>query len=141
MQPLQNLFRFPILMVDGTLEEKKTMLGLPGQDQLDVVQGFAECPFQDFVSVTDRWLPTSESFEKAQEGDFEACFVVFATSGHFIVPWTREKFKKEFQAFVENLPQETPIIHVTKEQMKKILESSDNKEKDDGEEFRETDPE
>ncbi len=59
MDVLETLFKFPILMVDGTMEERKNMLNLPSDDgELDLVQGFAECPYYDFVSIADRWLPT-----------------------------------------------------------------------------------
>lgn len=130
-KPLDNLFKFPILMVDGSVEEKKMKLGLPGEEELDIVQGYAECPFQDFVSVTDRWVPNNaESFEKAQQGEFEACFVVFSHSGNFIVPWTRDKFKKKYTEFVNTLTPEPPVIHVTKEQMREILNKADEEEGD-----------
>lgn len=103
MNPLEILFEFPILMVDGTLEEKKNVLGLKDGSELDIVYGYAECPFHDFVSVSDRWIPTQESFEKAQDGRFDACFVIFSHSGSFVVPWTRQKFKKEYIKFVNSI--------------------------------------
>lgn len=131
MQPLDNLFKFPILMVDGNVEEKKNMLGLPSESGLNIVKGFAECPFQDFVSVTDRWVPTPESFEKAQQGEFDACFVVFSHSGNFIVPWTRDKFKKKYTDFINSLPVEQPVIHVSREKMRQILDESEKLEDND----------
>lgn len=131
MNPLDNLFKFPILMIDGTMEEKKQALGLPSEGELDLIQGFAECPFQDFVSVADRWVPTADSFEKAQNGEFDHCFVVFSHSGQFIVPWTREKFKKKYIEFVNKI--EPPVVEVSIEEMKKIIEKEEQRKKEDGE--------
>lgn len=128
--PLFNLFKFPILMVDGSMEEKKNILGLTNEEPLDLIRGYAECPFQDFVSVTDRWIPTPESFEKAQNGEFDACFVVFSHSGQFIVPWTREKFKAKYSEFVETIKQEEPpIIELTMDEMKKLIRKEERKKK------------
>lgn len=100
----ENLFKFPVVMVDGNREEEKERemqrLNLPSEQyEVDVIIGEAECPYYDFVSVTDRWLPTQESFQRAIQGKFDACSVLFSHSGTFVVPWPREKFKKALSKF------------------------------------------
>ncbi len=121
MEILGNLFKFPILMVDGSMEDKKKSLGLPGDEDVELIRGEAECPVNDFVSVCDTFVPTEDSHSKAKEGIFEVCFVRFQTAGNYIVPWNKAKFKKRFTDFVKAIPPELPIIQVTKEQMEEIL--------------------
>lgn len=105
---LDKLFKFPIVMVDGNKEEEKEQrrknLSLDEPSDADMIIGEAECPYYDFVSVTDRWLPTEDSYENATHGKFDACSVYFAQSGTFVVPWNKEKFKKQMKAFVDKLP-------------------------------------
>lgn len=116
---LDTLFTFPIIMVDGDNEEKKHRskkrleeLGLDEEDdeQVDIIIGEADCPYFDFLSVTDRWLPTSESVNRAIEGKFEACFVMFSQSGNYVVPWNKEKFKEELRKFIESRAQQVDDI-------------------------------
>jgi hypothetical protein len=110
-QLIENLFAFPIVMVDGDNEERKSReresmqgLGLSTEDdeqEMDIIIGEAECPYYDFFSVTDRWLPTSKSLNRAISGKFEACFVTFGTCGSFVVPWSKEKFKQKLKEFID----------------------------------------
>lgn len=101
---LELLFKFPIVMVDGDSEEKKHRLDLPNDDgSLDLIYGEAEIPYHDFVGVVDRWLPTRDSLERALDRDFDACFVNFGAAGSFLVPWSKEKFKREFKKFTLNI--------------------------------------
>lgn len=120
MNMLDKLFSFPIVMIDGDNEDRKArtsdIMALDNEQVADMIMGEAECPYHDFVSVTDRWLPSEESFDKALEGKFEACGVVFLQSGTFVVPWNRKKFKRELNKFIESLPKEEDII-ITNEQL------------------------
>jgi len=117
MTNLDHLFSFPIVMIDGDNEEKKSedsmKLGLSIDDEdVDIIIGQSECPYYDFISVTDRWLPTEESFQNALNRKFDACGVLFANSGTFICPWPREKFKKELKKFIDKQPKEDDEIKV-----------------------------
>lgn len=105
---LDELFKFPIIMIDGNKEEerenKSRLLGIPSaEEELDIITGEAECPYYHFISVTDRWLPTERSYQLALEGKFEACSVMFYHTGTFVVPWPKEKFKKELSKFIKKL--------------------------------------
>jgi hypothetical protein len=100
---LDTLFKFPIVMVDGDNEEKKHKLGLPNEEAVDIITGEAECPYYDLISITDRWLPTEDSFQNAMEGTFDACYVIFGASGSFVVPWNKEKFKEEYRKFMAGI--------------------------------------
>ena len=111
MDILDDLFKFPIVEADGNIEQrklsKKERFGnMPDDDgeeeEMDIAYGEAECPCRFFIGLYDRWLPSDESFRKAQEGIFEACHVTFSTIGSFLVPWTKEKFKKEYKKFVND---------------------------------------
>lgn len=109
---LSDFFRFPIVMADGNVEEgrrrKKERFGdmtnssSDEDDDMETTIGEAEYPYTYFMGVSDRWLPTRDSFMKAKNDfDFEACYVTFANIGSFIVPWTKERWKKEFSDFVK----------------------------------------
>lgn len=112
---LDDLFSFPIIMVDGDNEEKKqeqnSKLGLDQElGEVDIIEGEAECPFHDFVSVSDRWKPTDKSFDLALGGKFDACYVIFAQSGTYLVPWTKKKFKTELKKFIDSRPKDEEEI-------------------------------
>lgn len=113
---LEKLFKFPVIVLDGDKEEKKheriERLGLPSEDEepVRIITAEIEVPYFDFVSVMDRWLPTDDSYEKALNGEFDACWVVFLHSGGFLVPWNKSKFKREYKKFVDLLPKEVPIV-------------------------------
>ena len=130
---LDSLFKFPIVTVDGLNEEKKAIqaekMNLDEQE-VDMVIGEAECPYYDFLSISDRWLPTKESFQNALEGNFDACYVLFNSSGSFIVPWNKEIFKTELKKFMDALPKE-PEIKVLigdQEQIMKFFKKEDKKD-------------
>lgn len=113
---LSKLFAFPIIMVDGDKEDRKARgmqdLGLKEEEEdIQFIIGEAECPYYDFVSVTDRWVPTDASFNNAIEGKFDACGVTFATSGSFIVPWNKKRFKKELAKFIESQPDDMILLN------------------------------
>jgi hypothetical protein len=121
---LGTLFKFPIVMVDGDNEERKHNLGLPGEEEVDIIVGEAECPYYDFISITDRWLPTEESVRRAMDREFDACYVVFGASGSFVVPWNKKRFKEEYRKFVEKMDPDTDKksvqVRLVKETLKDI---------------------
>lgn len=134
---LENLFKFPIIMVDGNKEEEKERemqrLALDsGPREMDIIVGEAECPYTDFVSVSDRWLPSNEeSFQNALKGKFDACSVYFFQSGTFLVPWTKSKFKEKLKKFIDSLPEKDEssnikILSMTKDQFLEKLKSGDD---------------
>lgn len=140
INPLDKLFAFPIIMIDGDNEERKASkrdqygsLGINNSDdddeEIDVIIGEAECPYYDFVSISDRWLPTHESLQKAiTERKFEACNVVFAQAGTFMVPWSKKRFKKELSKFMETQPQAMDIeLSILPKDLEKILKETDIK--------------
>ncbi len=107
MSILDDLFTFPIIMVDGEKEEQKEkaseMLALSNDNSVDIIEGQAECPYDDFLSISDRWLPTDDSYNRAlNEGIFDACQVTFSQSGSYVVPWNKERFKKKLQEFIDS---------------------------------------
>lgn len=107
---MEKLFKFPIVMIDGINEEKKSKLSLPTEDDPDIIIGYAECPHDDFLSVSDRWMPDDNSFQNALNGKFNACEVVFGQCGSYIVPWNREKFKDKLNEFRKSLPAEHIVL-------------------------------
>jgi hypothetical protein len=137
---LDELFKFPIVLIDGENEERKEQsrqsqasLGLSSEDieDCDLIYGEAEYPYWDFIGIEDRWLPSKESLEKALDGVFEACVVRFINVGQVLVPWTKKKFKNEINKFqIEYVrthppnggkqPQEVKILNITPEQFHKI---------------------
>lgn len=103
----KELFKFPIILIDGSVEDRKIkdseMLGLTLENEdPDIIYAEAECPYYDFLSVSDRWLPTDSSFENAKKGIFDACNVLFLNSGAFIVPMSKEEFRESLENFMEN---------------------------------------
>lgn len=122
---LDDLFVFPIVMVDGDSEERKGKLGID-EDEVDMIIGEAECPYDDFISVADRWLPTEESVQNAQSGKFDACYVVFDGCGGYVCPWSKTKFKRNLKAFIETRPK-VKTITMTKDEFKDlIMKGNDN---------------
>lgn len=110
---LDELFPFPMVMIDGDNEERKIknkeqdeLLGLKkneeeDEEDYDIVFGEAEYPYWDFIGIEDRWLPSKESLEQALQGKFDACIVRFLHAGQILVPWSKSKFKKELRKFAE----------------------------------------
>lgn len=140
---LEELFKFPVAMVDGDNEERKhkakmrnNSLGLKSEnededDDYDVIYAEAEYPYYNVIGIEDRWLPTKKSFAKAMEGRFEACLVRF-TNGLFTIPWTKKKFKAELLKFAEeykaNTPEQQKVIKIktlTPEEYEKIANERD----------------
>lgn len=105
---LDNLFSFPIIMIDGDVEDQKREIAknraMEEDFQVEIIEGTAECPYYDFLSISDHWLPTKESYALALMGKFEACFVKFSNSGSYLVPWPKNFFKKKYKMFVDSLP-------------------------------------
>lgn len=126
---LDEMFRFPGVMIDGDNEKQKDVLGLPNENELDIAIGEWEIPYFGLIGISDRWMPNKSSFERAIEGDFNACAVTFSNIGTILVPWKKEKFKKEYREFVKKLapkPQ-VQIMKLTPEQIK-LLESGEGEE-------------
>lgn len=112
---LENLFAFPIVMVDGEeeqrREEQSKMLDLPNyDDEMEVFVGQAELPYYDFLGILDRWGPTKESKEKARNGEFDHCMVMFHNAGTFMVPWPKKKFKDKLQEFAKSVSKPSVVI-------------------------------
>jgi hypothetical protein len=107
----KELFKFPIILIDGSMEDKKMkdseILGLSLEDdEPDIIYAEAECPYYDFLSISDRWLPTEESFQNAKKGIFDACNVVFLNSGAFVVPMSKEEFREALDSFIDGYTEE-----------------------------------
>lgn len=124
---LDDFFKFPCVMVDGDNEmSKKTLYSGSGNEPvLDVVIGEAECPYFALIGLSDKWMPDEESFNNALEHrEFNACLVTIANIGQYLVPWNKEKFKKEYRKFVESVkakePKTTQVLLLTEEQMKQL---------------------
>lgn len=133
---MKELFKFPIVMVDYDNEERKSaedrLLGKIGDEEsspeLDMIFGEAEYPYWDFIGIEDRWLPRKQSVDSAINGKFDACTVRFANVGQLLVPWTKNKFKKEITKFSEEYEltksddkKEIKIVNLTAEQYQEIL--------------------
>lgn len=104
----EDLFTFPIVMVDGENEEKKEeekmRFGtIPGQSEdsyeYDIIYGEASYPYFDFIGSEDRWLPTQRSLQRAMKQKFDACIVRFDNAGQFLVPMSKEKFREKIEEF------------------------------------------
>lgn len=134
---LENLFKFPIVMIDGQREEQKEehseLLGFAKPTSLDLIIGEAECPYDDFISISDRWMPTDESYDRALAKKFDACSVIFMNSGTYVVPWTKEKFKRELTKFAEKVKPDLPqveynLVRLTKEELIEQIKNDAGKE-------------
>lgn len=136
---LEQLFKFPVVTIDGDNEDRKeakrNRLNLPKDEEsleYDIIFGEAEYPYWDFIGVEDRWLPTEESLAKALDGRFNTCIVRFANVGQLLVPWSKKKFKAELIKFAEEYeanfkkgPEEgrdIKIITLTPDQYKKATD-------------------
>lgn len=126
-----DLFTFPIVMVDGENEERKEkendLLGsIPGAEkevEYDIVYGEASYPYYDFKGFEDRWLPTQRSLQRALKQKFDACIVRFDGIGQFLVPMSKEKFKESYDLFVAE--REKPLLEGDKKVTVIKLTSSD----------------
>lgn len=130
---LDELFTFPIVLIDGDNENKKRESSHLYKDDdidIDMIFGEAEYPFTDFMGIEDRWLPSSGSLNKALDGKFDACVVNFARVGQLLVPWSKKKFKAELIKFAENydvthakINPEIQILKISPEQLKELMEN------------------
>lgn len=103
MESLDNLFTFPIVMVDGENEERKEELyGKNNPVDYEIIYGEASLPYYDFIGVEDRWLPTQESLQKAKRGRFDACIVRFSNTDPYLVPMKKSKFLDIIKSFSED---------------------------------------
>lgn len=106
--PFDDLFKFPILQIDGNYEERKQTKSVEGEiPEPDLILSVAELPYWDFIGIKDGWAPLDSGFELAVAGKFECCTPIFRECGSYIVPWSRAKFKEEFQNFLKTLPEES----------------------------------
>ena len=100
-----DLFTFPIVMVDGENEERKekqqNLYGEIEGPEYDIVYGEAAYPYYDFIGFEDRWLPTQRSLQRALKQKFDACIVRFQNIGQFLVPMNKDKFLESIKAFTE----------------------------------------
>ena len=138
---LDDLFTFPVILVDGRNEESKfkenERLGIATdeEDELDIAIGEAEYPFFDFIGIEDRWMPDTPSFQKAMDGNFNACLVKFSNVGHLLVPWKKEKFKTELASFIKKReeskeddkaePKKVTVIKFTPEMLANMVNMAD----------------
>ncbi len=131
---MSKLFKFPIVMIDARKEDSSRSLGLTALDSTDseYIIGEAELPAEDFVGVLDRWLPSTESYEKAQEGEFEACFVIFAHSGSWTCAWNKDKFKRKMEDFLkkETVPDVQTLL-LNQKQIEYIMSIKDDDKKEE----------
>ena len=113
----EDLFTFPIVMVDGENEERKErendILGSrqePDEVEYDIVYGEASYPYYHFVGFEDRWLPTQRSLARALKQKFDACIVRFDNIGQFLVPMSKDKFAEQLELFAETRPPRVPQV-------------------------------
>ena len=128
----EKLFKFPFISIDDEVDKRRQRLGLTSDEDPDyeMIKGYAEYPFYDFVGIEDGWLPTKESLENAKQGKFDACVVRFANVRMLLCPWTRVEFKEKLKKFAEKLYKEeeeeekgeTRIIHIPLDQLEQIVD-------------------
>lgn len=147
MEMFKDLFKFPIVLIDGENEERKRKEGelfsREEQAEYDIITGYAEFPYYDFRGMEDRWMPSEESLERAMKGKFDACLVNFLHASSQLVPWTKEKFKQEIGKFMEErekdieeeekkIGSKVTAIPLSDEQAKKLIEIFNSKSEKDG---------
>ena len=102
---LENLFVFPIVMIDGDEMQEKdklnALLNKDDDDDLEAIHGEAEVPYFDLVGLVDKWGPNRESKERARRGVFDHCMVIFQTAGIYLSPMSKREFKKKFEEFAD----------------------------------------
>lgn len=139
---LDKLFKFPIVLIDGSKEEEneeyKRLTGKEIDGEIELIYSEQECPYWDFLCVGDRWLPSEDSYDRALNGKFDACSVTFNRCGTFVVPLPKEQFKKKLQLFIEGLPKEKEIVGTStfiasskKDLLEKLNEAGINLDDDD----------
>ena len=124
----EDLFTFPIVMVDGENEEQKEKeqerfgnISSTEKEpvEYDIVYGEASYPYYYFMGFEDRWLPTQKSLQRALRKKFDACIVRFENVGQFLVPLSKEKFKETIEEFSS---QREEIIEKDEKQNVKVME-------------------
>lgn len=113
---LNELFEFPIVMIDGKAEQEKAkhnrIMGKGDDDgystDYDMIFGKVEYPYYDFIGIEDRWLPNKKSLARAIDGEFDACAVRFVNVGELMVPWPRKKFKEKLLKFAQDYEASLP---------------------------------
>jgi hypothetical protein len=98
--PLDDMFKFPIIMINGDEEEERLRNG-ESIDNPDIIIGTCEQPYYDLCGIKDAWKIGTDSHARAVQGKFDACMVTFERGGTYIVPWTRSKFKQEYYKFLK----------------------------------------
>lgn len=143
---LEDLFKFPVILIDGRNEEEKMnmseteRLQKEADDELDIIYGEAEYPYFDFIGIEDRWIPDKVSFKKALKGKFNGCLVKFSNVGMLLVPWTKEKFKEEIGAFIEKReskeekstdePKKVTVIKFTPDMLSQLIKAGEESKED-----------
>lgn len=138
---LEQLFKFPVVMIDGDNEERKMKDSqkygdLPSQpeEDYDIIYGEAEYPYWDFIGIEDRWLPNRESINRAMTIPplFDACIVKFLNVGQLLVPWSKKTFKAKLIKFIEDYKAKQPeserlvkIKTISAEEYKKITDTDE----------------
>lgn len=138
----EDLFTFPIVMVDGENEEKKEeekkrFGSIPGQEdsvEYDIIYGEASYPYFDFIGFEDRWLPTQRSLQRALKQKFDACIVRFDNAGQFLVPMSKEKFREKINEFsterkkeVKEEPKNTILITINPDVLTSLINKDNEK--------------
>ncbi len=112
----EDLFTFPIVMVDAENEERKEkdedrFGDISGKEkesaEYDIIYGEASYPYFEFAGCEDRWLPTRRSLQRALKQKFDACIVRFNNAGQFLVPMNKEKFTEAINVFAEKREKDT----------------------------------
>lgn len=132
---IDELFKFPIVMVDGEAEyQKEEMAKAMAMDpaEKEVFLGEAEVPYYDFIGIIDKWGYDEESKAKARDGDFDHCLVMFHNCGVFLVPWNKKKFKEELVKFANSVPPrqviEIPLDTLNTKPKRKKKNAGDDKQ-------------
>lgn len=103
----KKLFKFPMILIDGHEDEQRRKLTNDDNYDTDYIVGEAEVPYYEFLCVYDRWKPITKSLNNAYQGKFDCCSVNFGECGIFLIPWSKERFKREFFKFTEQFDNET----------------------------------
>jgi hypothetical protein len=116
-------FKFPIIVVNADWEElerqKKERSGEEITADFDYIVGECEVPHYDtLLNIHDVFRPSEKSFNKAKDARFDACLVVFDIAGTFTIPWNKEKFKREYLAFLDTIKEEkTELMQISLDEM------------------------
>ncbi len=112
-----EVFKFPIVMMDKKAASSDGMEGLGISRDVEYAIGYVELEdISDYIGMTDRWMPSEDSYQRAVNGDFEACNVMFDKSGMFTVPMPRKKFRRlleEYRIATAPAPKRTVELNPT----------------------------